>query len=56
MRFSHEKATTNGKVELLPVDLKEADAAINELVNRGLERSAIKVKANGSDQLIMRIN
>lgn len=56
VRFSHEKATANGKVELLPVDLNEAEAAIDKLVSRGLERSSIIVKANGSDQLIMRIN
>jgi flagellar hook assembly protein FlgD len=56
VRFSKEAKTQGGKVELLPLDLDEANGAVKALLNFGVSESAIKVRSNGSDQLIMRVN
>lgn len=56
VRFSKEAKTQGGKVELLPLDVDEANGAVKALINYGVSESAIKVRSNGSDQLIMRIN
>jgi len=56
VRFSKEAKTQGGKVELLPLDADEANGAVKALINYGVSESAIKVRSNGSDQLIMRVN
>jgi hypothetical protein len=56
VRFSHELVLNNGEVELLPVNVQEAEEARDALVKRGIDGSTIKVKANGRDQVIMRVN